>query len=666
MLVILVREVVIIAQFVNPYTFVPFSRAPLRTAPPGHDGRGSGELLSGRLRIRIEARTPLLVRGFGPVSSADATEAAPSRPDSAGGRELMVPGSAIHGALRALHEAMTNSCLRVFDADMVPQYRQHANPNRIGRLRLAIVERVGAVVDGVQGPPTLRLCEEGDPVLHRLDQSKLEALHAVSRLRSGDRLSITCDADGRPDSVTPDEAGQWVLFISDGSARDKRRLYYAHVRRLIGDRVAVDEHGWRNYLDLVEGSDDLRTAQLRRVPETQRFSEVTHVYGPQRQRVQVGERRLVRRTVEVGQPLWVELAPGGGTAEVVQPSLIWREFGEWSAGERIPDGFDACADPAELCPSCRLFGSADVTGRGANRRARQHSYRGHVRFGDAVGADPVLLPVKLPPLGAPRPGAGQHYLETDRWAGQGEHLPLREWGSRADNGEPRRLRGRKFYWQTTVPNGMLPRRGKARPGQDGDMVSKAQAFKIGSSFTATITFTDLDEIALGSLVATLQPHQVLGDQAMVHIGGGKPIGYGSCRIEIDHEHSWVTSARHRYTGVAPEPLTPARADELVRTFATNDDSASTREDVWPALAKAVTMDQVPPAKVWYPPGAHEVKDKEFDQGFPYWKQTSGWKSGSQDEHRGYPLQPLPDIGAASQEIDIVTAAHQVPLDRRPR
>ncbi|MEV0359411.1 TIGR03986 family CRISPR-associated RAMP protein [Nocardia sp. NPDC050697] len=669
LLVITVREVVIVAQFVNPYTFVPFSGAPQRSAPGGHEGRCGSELLSGRLRVRISARTPVLVRGFGAVSRSDSREAAPSRPDRDGGREFMVPGSAVHGAVRSLHEAMTNSCLRVFDADLVPQYRQQADPYRIGQLRLAVVETPGEVTEGKQGPPVLRLCEEGDPVRHRLDQWKLAQLHAASRLRSGDRLFIDCDGDDRPVSATPAPDGDWVVFLSDGSARVKKRPYYAHVRRLTGHRVPVAEEAWRAYLELVEGSDDLRTARVRKVPETERFARVTYHYRPANaagESLVVGQRHLVRRTVIAGQPLWVRVAADGRSADVVQPALIWRGFGEGSAGERIPEGFEPCSDPGDLCPSCRLFGSADVRGRGERERAWQRSYRGHVRFGDAVAVEPELLEVSLPPLGAPRPGSGQHYLETAQWAGDGGIPPLREWGSAADVPRRRLLRGRKFYWHTGVANGRLPSRGQARAGQDGEMVSHAQVFKIKTVFEATITFTDLDETALGSLLAALQPHRVLGDSALLHIGGGKPLGYGSCRIEIDHSQSWTATARERYTAVAPHPLSQARVEELVRVFASDQHAAPVREQVWPLLGKAVAMGQVPAGKVWYPPGAENVGDRNFARGFPYWKQTSGWESDRRDRLQGYPLQPLPDISAASQEIDIVTGEQQQRLRRRSR
>lgn len=665
-------EVVIAAQFVNPYTFLPFStQPPVRSAPKGHDGRSGGGLLSGLLRVRITARTPLLVRGFGFAPGSE-VEGAPSRPDGAGGRESILPGSSVAGAVRSLHEALTNSCLRVFDGDLVPQYRQQADPYRIGRLRLAVVEAAGEVVDERQRPPRLRLCERGDPVTHRLEQAVLERLHRVSGLRSGDRLTITCDGEDRPVSAERGPDGDWVLFLSDAGARPDKFPYRAHVRRLTERRVSVGQDAWADYLDLVEGADDLRPARLRQVPETQRFVPVTHRFVPVGGRardVVVGERHLVRRTVVAGQPLWVQLAEDGNSAVVVQPAMIWREFGAGSAGERIPPGFAPCADPKHLCPACRLFGSVDLGGRSEDGRARQRSYRGHVRFGDAVAASPRLLEVTLPPLGGPRPGAGQHYLETEEWAGDGSVPPLREWGSIADApGAPRRLRGRKFYWHTTVANKQLPRRGKARPGHgtDNEMVSRAQVFAIDSVFEATIAFTDLDDSALGALIATLQPHRLLGEAAVVHIGGGKPLGYGSCRIEIDHEHSWCGTARDRYTGIAPTALDQGRAHALVARFAADDASAHVRKKVWPLLAKAVAMDHVRPRDVWYPPGATEVGDKNFDQGFPYWKQTSGWESDRKGAPQGYPLQPLPGIDAASQQIDIVTGNQQRPLRRHPR
>ncbi|MGV9754013.1 hypothetical protein [Nocardia farcinica] len=667
-----IREVAIAEQFVNPYTFVPFSPSvPVRRAPNGHSGRDAASLLSGRLLVTVEARTPLLIRGFGTVEDPRP----PSRPDGAGGRESTIPGSSLHGAVRSLHEALTGSCLRVFDSDFVPQYRQNADAEQVGRLRLAVVAHAPELEPGQPQPaPTLRLCELKNPDGYRLDQDDLVALHRDGGLRSGDRLHIVWAEDGEVASVRTDPAGDWVVFLSDAGTRQASRPYRAQVRRLTEETIEIDQAAWDRFLELVEGADDLRTARLREVGADQRFTEVAHTYKPQgarERRVVVGSRHLVRRSVIEGQPLWVRLSADGTRVELVQLAMVWRTHGKSAAGQRIPPGFAPCEDPDDLCPSCRLFGTADTRGEpGEDGEARQRSYRGHVRFDDAVAAASVTVrEVRLPPMSAPRPGAGQHYLETAGWAGDGGVPALREWGSQADKGkQPRRLRGRKFYWHTTVPNGLLPTRGQARAHHDDNaMITSARVYAIKSRFTATITFTDLDELALGSLIVALQPHRALGEKALIHIGGGKPLGYGSSRITLDSAGSWVTTARARYTGTPASPLDEPALQRLADLFAEHSETAVVREETWPLLSAALELDRVPAKLVWYPPGDTDNKSKNRDRGFPYWQQTSGLELPDQTATRkGYPLQPLPAVDAPNQALDIVFETSHQPLRRNKR
>ncbi|GAB1512571.1 TIGR03986 family type III CRISPR-associated RAMP protein [Actinophytocola sp. KF-1] len=605
--------------------------------------------MSGTLSVLITAACPLLIRGFG----TDAEPAAPTRPGS-GGREHILPGSALHGAVRSLHETLTGSCLRAVDEDYVPSYRQGAIAGEIRRLRLAVVAQVDPA--NPHGSPRVRLCEAGDPVRHRLNQSVLEHIHATHGLRSGDRLRVALDPGGNAVDASPAADGDWVVFISDGAARDEKQPYRAHVRQLTNADIRLPDGVWSDFLKVVEEADDLRTARLAQVPESERYVPVTYRYAPvgrPARDIVVGERSLARRTVHVGQPLWLLMSETGEVGQV-RLSMIWRQSGAGAVGDRIPPGFHACWDPERLCPSCRLFGSADTRGVDT-ARAHQRSYRGHVRFGDAVAVKAETVSVRLPPMGRPHPGAGQFYLNSTAVAGDAGNPPLRQWGSAADRGESRRLRGRKFYWHTSVPNGHLPRRGKARPHHaDNVMAVDAVAFAIGSTFTARIVFSDLDRTQLGGLIAALRPDLALGEgSAFVHIGGGKPLGYGSCTMALDPAGSAFGPAADRYRGMKPTQFDEATQRDLVAEFVT----AHRDRHVWPQLAKVLQRDAVDPDLVWYPPGPGQPGAKSFDEGYEFWKQTAGAEMAPDNgTRRGYPLTPLPDLGDTDQRLPIVPKA----------
>jgi hypothetical protein len=51
------------AEFINPYTFVPLVKAPERGRPAGHSFMAE-DRFSGALKITVTARTPLLIGGL--------------------------------------------------------------------------------------------------------------------------------------------------------------------------------------------------------------------------------------------------------------------------------------------------------------------------------------------------------------------------------------------------------------------------------------------------------------------------------------------------------------------------------------------------------------------------------------------------------------------------
>ena len=83
-------------------------------------------------------------------------------------------------------------------------------------------------------------------------------------------------------------------------------------------------------------------------------------------------------------------------------------------GERVGSA-GPCTDPEKLCWSCRVFGSADTRGRGADDLAVQNSYRGHVRVDDLLAAGHVEpMSWHLAPLASPRPAPGSSTWTTRR------------------------------------------------------------------------------------------------------------------------------------------------------------------------------------------------------------------------------------------------------------
>lgn len=188
-----------------------------------------------------------------------------------------------------------------------------------------------------------------------------------------------------------------------------------------------------------------------------------------------------------------------------------------------------CNDIERLCPACRIFGL--LNGR--------QVFSGLVTIGDARAADAIQTEMlTLGVLSAPKP----------------RHRPFY---SRA--GQPRQLRGRKFYYHHPLDHVIT------RTQRDGQNKT-VEAIRPGATFTFNVTYTNLTEQELALLLYAI----VLEPEMRHKVGMGKPIGLGSVHIEIMQWQSLDRSARYRRLGdgwaaaLEGETLTQAIADHIVR------------------------------------------------------------------------------------------------------
>jgi CRISPR-associated protein (TIGR03986 family) len=644
------------ARFVNPYTFVPFPERIDRRRPPGHawlapDG------LSGTFTVTWTFTSPFQA----PDGAASAAE-------------LRLPGSSVKGAVRSVHEALAGGCLRIFDENFVPSYRDAATV-RSAEWALAVV--TDATFDGQ--PLSVQLCD--DVVWVRLAQ--LRAAWG-SRLATGARVTIPeQEVPAAPNSlgrkelgedVTVQRDGDWVVLVTSPGTRSARKgTYYLACGRLGEQKAEVSDDAWRAFRLAVAGAEDLRRAVREAAGAGQRDLRPTEPvrFGSQ----PVGTRRVVTGRLWPDDVVWVrtsETGDGGITVGEISLAAIWRHPGwdlsspaddspgDWLAGARIPRDLLACDDPWSLCPSCRVFGSTDQNERGRGDRAAQRAYAGHVRFGEARSAGPVeLTGILRAPLGAPRPGAGQFYLAYDdpSPAASRTARPTREWGAAPDIPARRRLRGRKFYWHADPAAQQGTPRYAAREHQkDSKGVTSRRLAPAGTVLRQQVSFDNLSRADLGGLLAALEPQRVLADTGhgppRLHLGGGKPLGLGSCTATVSGLRVWDAAARYGGgPGIEPEP------DAYAREFAGQCPDGVT--STWPALAAVLAEATVDPALVWYPPGAlwsdredgedRDASEERFDESFSFFAATSGMYLKDKPARTLIPL-PAPDSGDQSLPI----------------
>jgi hypothetical protein len=593
-----------------------------------------------------------------------------------------------------MHETMVGGCLRIFDEAFRPSYRDVVVAGINDGWDLAVVN----AVDEVGRPTTLWTCSE----YGRISERDLKDSLGTDLLRTGARLTVSGSQDHykvfRDPSVTLDANGDWVLVLTDGKARQKPRQpghgdpnyipYKAIVGKVGGgsELQGVTDTAWDAFVSSAQDSWDytqalrgarepeLRSRELRQArqveanvkgmehvitwPESLRDRKVEGAadlvaVGSEEHRNHriIGTRPPHRPWLFPGQPIWVRV-DRDKRVTAIKLAMAWRHVGgSDSAGSRVPTTMLACSNPHNLCPSCRIFGSADPDPAKPDEQARQSSYRGHVRVGDARPAGPVELEsLELAPMGRPRPGAGQFYLVTRPGMKLPSDVPLREWGSKADSPSPREVRGRKYYWRTggrdTEPLW------KAKEHHSIAMRAKAKAFPAGTEFHGSIHFDGLTAAEIGSLLCALKPELVLqsSGEVVFTVGGGRPFGFGACSTEI--ELAVAQTAAQRWGQGEDSDLT---AEAAVIAFKS---SKPVTEPTWPALTKACTFDAVQADRIWYPPGASwdQVGTRSFDEGYNFWRTSIGLA-----QNPPKPLVQLPDVLSKEQSLPI-----EQPQPRRGR
>ncbi|MEU3049548.1 TIGR03986 family CRISPR-associated RAMP protein [Streptomyces sp. NPDC006984] len=700
--------------FVNPYTFVSLPKgepeAGWRCEPAGHE-RLAAECYSGVVEVELTARSPLLLRQV--YAGADGSF---PRRAVAGfeGRVPYLPGSSLAGAVRSLHETLAGGCLRVFNGGFRPGYRDQVRARPPG-WRLARVDEVDE--DG--RPTRMQLCPQApvwveSAALHR-------ALGGAEHLRTGARVTVDGPGEevfGRRQVQEPElvrGGGDWVVLVTDAGTRRRTRKnpaggaalrgrYFCAAGRLDDTvRAAVFDDGvWEGFLDSVEGTNDLREFRQETAGDDSRpcWKQVRHP----RDGALLGRRIAARRRLYAEQVVWVLPEVSGQTLVLRDMALavVWRHAGGVDrARERVPAHALACTSPRFLCPSCRVFGSADTETRGGRGRAEQNAYRGHVRFGDALPREVYETRQEwLPPMGAPKPGAGQFYLNRDQGsenttAAGVNARPLREWGSEGDGGGRRRgLRGRKQYWLTGTPGNRPYFRASSKnprvfheevyePGNK--MLGRGESVAAGAVFTARVHFENLGEADLGGLLCALDPALLLepcdapdreANGGRIEygwaVGGGRPLGFGTVTSRVGLVR--VDDAASRYLGGAGPAVEVSQAVQAFRRTASEE-----LKDIWKRqLTKVLRLDWATPHQVWYPPAVRltqpdrPLHPQSLLPSFTFWKETTGGASWTETEKGGwkkgteFPYQQLPASAAPDPGMNVIPQQTQGPPNRGGR
>ncbi len=702
-------------RFVNPFTFVPLSGTSARSAPPGHapNHAEAATRYSGHLTVTWTCETPLL------LPAEVAREARRNGPPGAPAT-VRLPGSSVKGAVRSVHEAMFNGCLRVFDPTFRPAYRDSLAPDLLESWRLAVVT---AARDG--RPTKVRVCE-GEPVWieatgllaeyqrrersipmtgdvitygdrpeEGVNRKEIRSLLALEQVMIPNRDDVASETwwDDRAQErasvvlVTDTAARRDFRKLPDGR-RGRGRAYWA-TGRIGRETLDVPDDVAAGYAYACAGARDVTSAKTEEqakacgenvFAEVQWWDNTTGRYFRGGNRTVVARRMKVTGYLHPGAVVWIRSS--GTEVTAIKVSSAWRTVVQPGAGVK-GRGWQAatgCADRDRLCPSCATFGMVDSEADRGTRQGSHQAYGGHVRFGEAIAEQVRLQDITLAPLGTPSPGAAGMYLQAAKSAGgpRGRGDMLSRWDSDADNAGRRGIRGRKFYWhsdpdeqarhwreQTDRP---VQPRYQARPhhqARTGGMRGETrQLVRAGTTFTQRITVDALDWVGVATLISALDPSRAIravqpeSNRAIAHhLGGGKPFGLGTVTPAITEISLW--RGADRYTGGAPVPVAEFAAD-IPRIEARCSDVRSNIGQVAIALDRAALGEDR--HLVWYPPKGTwaDVGTQRFDESYEFFREYSGEQLAGPNR----PFFPLPPLSPApgSQRLPNATGLRE--RDRR--
>ncbi|WP_214104961.1 TIGR03986 family type III CRISPR-associated RAMP protein [Acrocarpospora catenulata] len=591
-------------EFLNPYTFVPaFPREDLPAElgdrrPPDRDRLSAG-CWTGRIAVRLTVETPLLLldtaRGTPPLKGESGHLVYPVRIRN--GRPHLAATS-VKGMLRAAYETITNSRFGVFDKHdapfgfrrdagfalgMVPVYV--AGPGTLYRFQMA----------------TLRMYEKSGAALYPGETAPVH-MQRLRALISGDGRNGTRVDDfvrsGSPQRLVP-QRGQreveGIAYVTGPNIEGKTRERFFYLQPPGPGRKPEPLPLAREWSALVEDWNRLMN-NYRASHDDQELFERSHPDGGAAtpgERIGSGPGQLAWSPHIYDQER-TALKPGtvcyarqeNGRVVGLYPVMVPRDVYPVTPAQLLPASLAPASCYDELSPADRVFGWVAPNGSGV----RQAAYRGRLRIGpvecdqetgeavESFDGDGVPLAI----LSKPKPQQGRFYVaeSADRpdaalpdrtpkeklyQEGRGlrgrkaywHHAGLdrtQHWSEGQGRVDPTQARVGKFYrefrrpWMPFDENGSLTQDRKRYQTVNGAEQRDSQNRSVkgwvrpGTTFRFTIDVRDLEVSELGALawLLTLPPGH------FQRLGYGRPLGFGSVRLDVDVEHTELHSGE-QYT-----------------------------------------------------------------------------------------------------------------------
>ena len=506
------------SECVNPYNFVRPGE-PARKDKPKEHHRFEG--LSGKIACNLKLVTPIFVPD--PEKRVEIGEG-----ENKGHKILeffkidnkpVISPTEIKGMIRSVAEAASNSCFSVFDG---------------GRLdyRTTRFRSIPGIVEKLP---------EGDALgeIRAMEFARIEFSKIPKGLHTGSTAYIKFRKVNRFDTIVTDaklihesdEYTEGILKMTGEEnieGKKKERVFYCDKDIYTFSKKERDDY------------DAILKAQI----EEERITSENYQH----------------KELSVEDLIYFEDA-GKKRAKNIARVQLPRMTYDKSQEDRLLSNYHKCEDTENLCPACRIFGTAIEK----DKKEKAKSFAGNVSFSvcELKGDNPNLISGQiLKILSSPKPTSYNFYLQVND---PNDPRKVRDYDGRAIERRGRgfspnprnigevELRGRKFYWHQpydeTLPSDEILKRYTTteeelkRNNQKLGLTSSVELLLPPAEFTFTVEFDNLDDSELGLLLWSLELEKEMGHK----LGMGKPLGLGS--VEINIEKLEIIDRVNRYTEI---------------------------------------------------------------------------------------------------------------------
>jgi CRISPR-associated protein (TIGR03986 family) len=559
-------------NFHNPYNFIPAldrktddEKLGDCPKPVGH-GCYHLDRWTGRIAVKLTTVTPLLIPDASEMSHDEESQHStyPLRLGVDG--KPYLPPTSLKGMLRSAYEAVTNSRLSVFfKHDRRLAYRMSAKRGTISkparvekrgdRLYLRILEDSSCVGGAAKLPrydkkgrapdkgerrkalkyrSTNQLPQHGDPVCVQLSKGK------VTQIEPWDSTNLP--------------GGNWKRGWACVTGANIGGKEYERVFIDNGDDRVIEVN--KNMITLWEDLiTDYQKIHEKELQERKKKGKSPSDYlGQEPGQTAWSHHIRDKSAVEFkeGTLCYVELEDDADlqtlhSSDIValQPVTISRRLYDTEPEKLLPKSLHPAQTKQELSPADRVFGWVNQNGQGSYKgNLRVHSVECQTSKSQAI-SEFGDLGVPLAILGEPKPAQTRFYCAEDK-----EGTPIKQGQSKEHgySGKKRGLRGRKAYpHHRDLPDGYWKkptrdrtevemnghyqeyRRPKGEKERDSQNRSITAWVNPGTEFAFDIDVTNLSDVELGALLWLLS----LPDHHYHRLGGGKPLGFGSVKVQIN-------------------------------------------------------------------------------------------------------------------------------------